>query len=79
MIIITPTAYVDESVPDDGTGVSGLYLEGAQWDEQAGQLVESSPNTRDVKTQSFTVIRFFISSSFVGNHALIIEGLSLLD
>ena len=61
MIIITPTAYVDESVPDDGTGVSGLYLEGAQWDEQAGQLVESSPNTRDVKTQSFTVIRFFIT------------------
>jgi hypothetical protein len=38
--------YADEVVPGDGTGLTGLYLEGARWDEEREQLTESLPNTR---------------------------------
>jgi hypothetical protein len=36
----------DEAVPEGGAGISGLYLEGARWDEEQGKLVESRPKIR---------------------------------
>jgi hypothetical protein len=36
----------DEAVPEEGAGISGLYLEGARWDEEQGKLVESRPKIR---------------------------------
>ncbi len=37
---------LDEAVPEEGAGISGLYLEGARWDEEQGKLVESRPKIR---------------------------------
>jgi hypothetical protein len=37
---------LDETVPEEGAGISGLYLEGARWDEEQGMLVESRPKIR---------------------------------
>jgi hypothetical protein len=37
---------LDETVPEGGAGISGLYLEGARWDEEQGKLVESRPKIR---------------------------------
>jgi hypothetical protein len=35
---------LDEAVPEEGAGISGLYLEGARWDEEQGRLVQSLPS-----------------------------------
>ncbi len=31
---ILSSASLDEAVPEEGAGISGLYLEGARWDEE---------------------------------------------
>jgi Dynein heavy chain C-terminal domain len=45
-IATTFIPFADEVVPGDGTGLTGLYLEGARWDEEREELAESGPNTR---------------------------------
>ncbi len=36
----------DEAVPEEGAGISGLYLEGVHLDEEQGRLVQSLPSVK---------------------------------
>ena len=56
-----PPGSEEQAAPQDGAVVHGMFIEGARWDADAGQLAESLPKVSRQELRSCDVITALLS------------------